>query len=179
MRLGFSGKLIPKKDPLMLVKAISCSKFKDQIELMIIGDGPLKEDMLEALDQYKLNYEFLGFLNQTQLVREGYSQIDVLVLPSNENETWGLVVNEVMTGGIPAIVSDTVGCHSDLITEGETGYVFKSGNMNDLTDKIDLFVNRHLSGTWDDSNVLRKIEHYSLENTTQGYINCLQSVIVK
>jgi glycosyltransferase involved in cell wall biosynthesis len=56
---------------------------------------------------------FAGFLNQTEISR-AYVAADVLVLPSDCNETWGLVVNEAMASGLPCIVSDRCGCAEDL-----------------------------------------------------------------
>jgi glycosyltransferase involved in cell wall biosynthesis len=52
---------------------------------------------------------------------------DCLVLPSDHGETWGLVVNEAMACGLPAIVSDQVGCAEDLVLEGSTGLVSPVG----------------------------------------------------
>lgn len=39
-------------------------------------------------------------------------------------EPWGLVVNEAMAAGVPALVSNTAGCFADLVIEGETGLGF-------------------------------------------------------
>jgi len=57
---------------------------------------------------------FAGFLNQIEISR-AYVAADVLVLPSDHGETWGLVVNEAMASGVPCIVSDAVGCGEDLV----------------------------------------------------------------
>jgi len=48
------------------------------------------------------------------------------VLPSRrgQGETWGLVVNEALQWGIPAVVSDGVGCREDLVKPGRTGWIF-------------------------------------------------------
>jgi len=46
------------------------------------------------------------------------------------------VVNEAMQFGLPAIVSDGVGCHPDLVEEGKTGYVFRSGDSAGLAQKF-------------------------------------------
>lgn len=177
INIGFSGKFIQKKQPLLLLEAINLSMHKNKIQLIFIGDGPLRNEMEAYADKNNINYTITGFLNQTEIVTKGYNKIDVLVLPSNQNETWGLVVNEVMTGGIPCIVSDKVGCHSDLIDDGKTGFVFKNGNVSDLTKKIELMVAMFHSSSLIKENVLTKIEKYSLDNTVKNYISAIKTLI--
>ena len=60
------------------------------------------------------NASFAGFLNQSEISR-AYVAADCLVLPSDAQETWGLVVNEAMASGLPSIVSNACGCVEDLI----------------------------------------------------------------
>jgi len=58
-----------------------------------------------------------------------YLLADLFVLRrAGHYETWGLAVNESMHMGTPALVSERVGCQRDLVTEGETGWVFKPTN---------------------------------------------------
>jgi glycosyltransferase involved in cell wall biosynthesis len=73
---------------------------------------------------------FLGFVNQSALPR-AYVGSDLLVLPS-DYDAFGLVVNEAMLCGRPAVVSDVVGAKFDLIREGETGFVFPVGDVDAL-----------------------------------------------
>jgi glycosyltransferase involved in cell wall biosynthesis len=64
-----------------------------------------------------------------------------VVLPSKgPNETWGLAVNEAMACSRPVIVSNKCGCAIDLIQDGKTGYVFESGNLPGLINKMTAFV---------------------------------------
>ena len=65
-----------------------------------------------------------------------YSLADVFVLLS-DSETWGVVVNEVMNFGKPVIVSDTVGCGPDLVKQGENGYIFPVGDVEELSKHLD------------------------------------------
>ena len=51
-------------------------------------------------------------------------------------EPWGLVVNEAMACGKPAIVSDQVGCAADLVAPGETGEVFPFDDWRALADAM-------------------------------------------
>lgn len=177
INFGFAGKFIEKKQPIHLLEAVQLSKFKNQIQLIFIGDGPLRNEVESFSKKNNINLKIMGFLNQTKLVEKGYRHIDVLVLPSNQNETWGLVVNEVMTGGIPCIVSDKVGCHTDLIEEGKTGYTFKSNDVNSLTTKIDAFITAKLENRDFKQAVLSTIENYSLDKTVQGYLDALKKAI--
>ena len=168
IRIGFVGKLIEKKCPMLLLEAINNSKYKLEIEVVVIGDGPLRRRMEEYSKQYGISIIFKGFLNQSKIVADGYAHIDVLVLPSKEYETWGLVVNEAMTGGIPSIVSDRVGCHFDLIEEGKTGYVFRSNDADDLRKKVDAFIEEKVEGKdFHSEEVKKKIARYSLDETVR------------
>ncbi len=101
--------------------------------LLFVGSGPLEAE-LRAMAGEHLGREvfFAPFQNQSAMPRV-YATGDVLVLPSQgRGETWGLAVNEAMNLGLPAIVSSHVGCGPDLIREGETGWVFKAGERDDL-----------------------------------------------
>ena len=167
-RIGFAGKLIPKKRPTDLVSAAAICKSKDRIQLVIIGDGPLRATLDALAQKNDVDIEFRGFLNQSEIVAKGYADLDAIVLPSGENETWGLVINEAMTGGIPAIVSDMVGCAPDLIESDETGYEFQAGNTTQLSKSIDRLVERLESGHDFSDAVHRRINNYSLERTVAG-----------
>jgi glycosyltransferase involved in cell wall biosynthesis len=96
----------------------------------MVGDGPQRRECEAAVRESRLPIRFAGFLNQSEIVR-AYVATDAVVLPS-EGETWGLVVNEAMACGKPALVSDRVGCGPDLVSPGETGFVFPFGNVQAL-----------------------------------------------
>jgi glycosyltransferase involved in cell wall biosynthesis len=122
---------------------------------------------------------FAGFLNQSQL-GAAYAAADLLVLPSDSRETWGLVVNEAMACGRPAIVSDRVGCAGDLVTDGATGAVFPFGNVDALA--------RHLVEFAADPQRLRRMggqararvqRGYSIENSVDGTVRAVRSVLAQ
>src|SRR5205823_1212632 len=88
-------------------------------------DGPLRPEVEAAIRRLNAPVRLCGFLNQSA-IPDAYAAADALVLCS-EGETWGLVVNEAMAAGLPAVVTDRVGCADDLVRDGETGYVFPCG----------------------------------------------------
>lgn len=120
----FAGKLLPAKQPGALLEAFLRLAPPDAA-LVFVGDGPERA----ALEAHAAAHpgcvvRFLPFANQTEMPSR-YALADLFVLPSRGlYETWGLAVNEAMHLGVPCLVSDRVGCQRDLVTEGETGWVF-------------------------------------------------------
>jgi glycosyltransferase involved in cell wall biosynthesis len=134
----FSGKLIDKKDPLTFSRALLglTDAERNRIGLIVAGDGALRAPFeAECRKALGPRCVFPGFMNQSR-IGSVYAASDCLVLPSAWGETWGLVVNESLQFGLPAVVSDRVGCHPDLIEEGETGFVFRTGDAEGLRDGL-------------------------------------------
>jgi glycosyltransferase involved in cell wall biosynthesis len=101
--------------------------------LVIVGDGEARAE-LEAAAAGVEGVRFCGFRNQSELPRF-FDLASVFVLPAR-HEPWGLIVNEVMAAGRPVIVSDDVGCHPDLITNGVEGFVYPVGDVDALTEAL-------------------------------------------
>jgi len=139
--LLFCGKLIKKKDPMILFEALRHMSDKSSLHLVVAGSGPLGSEV-ERAGRAVLGERFhpLGFLNQKEL-GQAYALADVFVLPSRKEETWGLVVNEAMQFGLPVVLSDQVGCHEDLVPDEGVGRVFKAGDARDLADALDSLIN--------------------------------------
>ena len=71
---------------------------------------------------------FVGFLNQSQ-ISKAYAVADVVVLPSEAWETWGLVVNEATAAGVPTVVSDRCGCSEDFAARNPYTRVFPMSDV--------------------------------------------------
>lgn len=134
-RVLFVGKLIGRKHPADLLHAVA--RLRDRpVQIAFVGAGELEPELRKIAAASSVHADFMGFVNQSQLPA-AYASADVLVLPSDGLETWGLVVNEAMACGIPAIVSDAVGCGRDLIEPGLTGATFPLGDVAALATAID------------------------------------------
>lgn len=134
--LLFCGKLMPKKHPLTLLKALEQSIADgSKVQLLIVGDGELRAECEQFVSARSLPVTFAGFINQSE-ISMAYDVADCLVLPSDHGETWGLVVNEAFAAGNPAIVSDQVGSYPDLIENGVTGWVHRFDDVSHLASRI-------------------------------------------
>jgi len=118
---------------------------------------------------------FAGFLNQSELPA-AYAAADVLVLPSDGGETWGLVVNEAMACGLTAIVSDAVGCAPDLIDESRTGFTFPTGDTNTLANRLQQIAEMHQRGFNYSRDMDAKLFAHSIKTTTAGTLQAVQQL---
>lgn len=130
----FVARLLDIKRPETLLAAyarIADIEDMGQPYLIFVGDGPMRETLLAEMACLGLSrVRLAGFQGQARLPAY-YALADFLVLPSQQ-EPWGLVVNEAMASGLPAIVSDRVGCRADLVREGETGLIVPTGDVEGL-----------------------------------------------
>jgi glycosyltransferase involved in cell wall biosynthesis len=135
----FTGKYIPQKNPLDLLKAFHQLAMKN-VYLFFVGDGELRKEMEEYIHTNAVrNVVLTGFINQTK-ISEYYIIADLFVLCSS-SETWGLSVNEAMCFNLPVIVSENCGCALDLVNEGVNGYRTRVNDVEDLKTKMEQVLN--------------------------------------
>ncbi|MGD1937788.1 MAG: glycosyltransferase family 4 protein [Cyanophyceae cyanobacterium] len=113
----FSGKLIPKKNPGLILDGIAQLSADQQQRLGVIylGSGELEKELrTKAAQLSNVKIHFAGFKNQKELPPY-YLAADAATLPSQRaGETWGLVMNEGMQAGLPCITTDAVGSATDF-----------------------------------------------------------------
>jgi glycosyltransferase involved in cell wall biosynthesis len=130
----FVGRLVEKKRAADFVRAIAAIRRPQNVVGLIVGSGPLQQELAALSDRVDAGVVFAGFANQTALPAF-YAAAHVLVLPSDAGETWGLVANEALACGTPIVVSDRAGCALDLAGP-HTGRVFRCGDTAALERAI-------------------------------------------
>jgi glycosyltransferase involved in cell wall biosynthesis len=141
----------------------------------MVGDGELRARCESLVAEQRLPVSFAGFLNQTE-IPAAYAAADCLVLPSDEGETWGLVVNEGMACGRPAIVSDRVGCGPDLVEPGLTGAVFPFGNWDALARTLIEFAADPAALRRMGDTARERVASYSVGAAVQGTLEAVRFV---
>ncbi len=167
----YCGKFVAKKRPLDLLHALVEVRKAGgtDVQLLMVGDGELRSACEALVIKEDLPVKFSGFLNQKEIIG-AYAVSDCLLLPSDHGETWGLVVNEAMACGVPAIVSDQVGCHLDLIQPGETGYVYPTGDVHQLASYLAYLAKAGVAEAQRlGENARRQVlQHYSYQKVVAG-----------
>ena len=174
----YAGKLEPKKRILDLLDALRLAIAGGAaLHLLVVGDGELMPQAKALVAEHRLPVTFAGFLNQTE-IPGAYVASDCLVLPSDYGETWGLVVNEAMACGRPAIVSDRVGCARDLIVQGETGAEFPFGDTAALAKLLTEFAADPAQLASMGEQARRRLrEGYSVEHSVEGVLQAVRYVL--
>ena len=109
--------------------------FKKNTEILIVGDGVLKNKLIQFKKKNNLtNVKFLGFKNQNSIKRY-YKKSNLYIIPSRE-ENWGLAINEAMAAKNAIISSNSVGAARDLLRNNYNGYTFKNDDYKNLAKKI-------------------------------------------
>jgi glycosyltransferase involved in cell wall biosynthesis len=135
----YSGKFMAKKRPLDLLQAWEKLK-PTNAALVFMGDGALRPEMEAFIAEHKLqNVMITGFVNQADIPLY-YAAADIYVMLSDTDETWGLSTNEAMNLRLPLIVSEAVGCASDLVESGKNGFVYPLGDIQVLSEKLDFLL---------------------------------------
>jgi len=116
VRALYVGRVAPEKNLKLLVDIFSDLK---DIHLTVVGDGTYLSEMRQLLP----DAEFTGKLVGTDLSR-AYANGDFFVFPSR-TETFGNVVLEAMSSGLPVVVTDSE-APKELVENGVTGIISSS-----------------------------------------------------
>ena len=143
-RFIFVGQFIHLKRLDLLVAAIK-KLSSDDIELTVIGSGPLEDEwrsMTEAALPGRVNW--VGRLAMRE-VATYMAAADCLVLPSRY-DGWGAVVSEALMVGTPTICSDRCGVAGVVQASGYGG-VFRAGDIDGLVHCLEMTLARGRPGT--------------------------------
>jgi glycosyltransferase involved in cell wall biosynthesis len=135
----FAGKLEEKKAPDLLLASF-IKLVRPDVHLLFVGSGNLQGGLQKQANHHS-NIHFMDFQNQTYMPVV-YQACDIFCLPSRgPGETWGLAVNEAMACGKAILVSDKVGCATDLVKQGFNGFIHKANSVSDMAGKLGMLLN--------------------------------------
>ncbi len=124
-----AGRLSKEKGIPTLIKALE--KTNQKIE--IIGDGPLKQMVIEAAQKHP-HLKFHGFQNKA-FVSEKLKKCQALVFPSEWYEGLPMTILEAFSSGTPVICGN-IDNVKDIVNDGINGSHFQWGNSEDLAQTL-------------------------------------------
>lgn len=177
--VAFFGKLIPKKNPDLLLQAIPLLKADliNKTTLLFVGSGALEVEMREHSREWEkigVQVIFAGFVNQSG-IRDFYAATDILVLPSRyAGETWGLVVNEALQAGCAVVVSEAVGCGREF-GDWERVRIIPVGNATALARALETLASFPREFGW----ARTAMKSYSISAAAEAYAGEIRSLFVE
>jgi glycosyltransferase involved in cell wall biosynthesis len=106
-------------------------------ELNMIGNGVLLDSMRELAEAKGVSdcLHLLGSM-PPEAVREHMEKSEIFLFTSDRNEGWGAVLNESMNSACAVVADDAIGSVPFLVTEGENGLTYKTGDIETVVEKI-------------------------------------------
>ena len=134
--LGSIGSFEARKGHLVLFDALQelINSSLPDVHLMMVGDGPDEAMLKERVKTLELerNVSFFPFTDEPNTI---FERLDMTILPSLHKEGLPNVLLESMSMGVP-VVSSNIGGVSEIVIEGETGYMVMPGNKSMLASAI-------------------------------------------
>jgi glycosyltransferase involved in cell wall biosynthesis len=172
----FAGRHIPEKRVPALVHAFAALRERaPDLRLVIYGDGPERGDVLALIDALGLGEvaSAPGFVD-AEIIAEALASALCMVLPSRR-EGYGMIVVEAAARGVPSVVvADPDNAATELVDEGENGFVAASAAPADLANAI-LRVRaagpelRERTAAWFARNAQRLSLEDSLDRVAEAY----------
>jgi len=168
----YVGRLTEEKGLKVLLAAFA----ENQLPLVIVGTGPLADVVTEYAAKYK-NITFKGEQKKKQIV-DLLDHAKALIFPSLWYETFGMVVIEAFSRGIPVITSNH-GNMKNLVTDQYNGLTFNVGSSEDLSKTVTEFEQMDRSK----KNVFRQnarttyVSNYSPERNFQQLLDIYKAAI--
>jgi glycosyltransferase involved in cell wall biosynthesis len=135
----FAGRHIPEKRAPALVPALARARERiPELRGEVLGDGPERSEVLRLRGEHGLEeaLDVPGFVS-AERVESALARALCMVLPSRR-EGYGMVVVEAAALGTPSVVvAAPDNAATDLVSEGENGYVAKSAEPADLAAAIE------------------------------------------
>ena len=162
------GRLTNWKGQIIFIEAIKSLLENQNIpsfETIILGSDQgrnvYKKKLVGLVQQYRLN-KIVKFIDHCQEMPIAYSISNLVVSSSIEPEAFGRVSVEAQSMEVP-IVASNIGGSKETIIDGKTGFLFKSGNPQDLADTIKIAMEKDYNslksiGIEGRKNILKKFD---------------------
>jgi len=170
----FVGELNERKGVRFLLRAFTKLKSeRENTTLVIIGDGELKSKLIQLVSNESLTHIiFTGWISEEEKIKY-YAIADLFVLPTL-SDVWGLVVNEAMACGLPIVTTTAAGCASDMIVEGENGFIVEPQNVDALHEAMRRIVYDELREKMGVKSYEILRTRFSLDNAVNGFLDAIQ-----
>lgn len=183
--LGFSenkkilitvGRLIKRKNLEEFIDIFNKIKKDFNCELIIIGDGPERENIQEKINNLNLSSDIKLLGRVSEELKFQYLNASDIYVSTALHEGFGIVFLEAMECGLPIICYDRGG-QVDFLKDNKTGFLIKLGNTEFFYNKLSILLNDN--GLRERVSSFNKdlIKKFYINNITQQYLAIFEEVL--
>ncbi|MGI6774446.1 glycosyltransferase family 4 protein [Acetomicrobium sp.] len=178
------GRFVAWKGFDLLIEATASLKTDKPFCLWIVGDGPMREDLLQKTKRHFAETDpgKVRFFPFAEDVRPYLWAADLFVQPSfyvpgsGGPEGFSLALVEALAAGLPAVAFDCGGA-PDIIKEGVNGWLAEPGNVNSLRGALQRALN-HLPDGKMRAQAMQKAAKLDVSHVAASYLEVYQSFIL-
>lgn len=177
IRIGTISRLSKDKGVNYLIDAIDeIVKKYPNVQFNIVGEGPDEAKIREKINRTKLErkIKLLGFIGHSKVVKF-LSNLDIFIFAPTHGESFGIVLAEAGIMGV-SCVSSNVGGTSEVIKDGETGFVVPPSNTEALAKAmLKLIEDKSLRRSMGEKARVRVLEKFTLEKMINSFAEIVEN----
>ncbi len=168
------GRLSPQKNFRLLINGYSKSKIREKYKLVIIGDGTLRRDLEELVENLNLqsNVIFSGQLENPYPVIINSK----FFVNTSQRESFCNVILEALTLSKTVIATDCDYGPADMIIDGKNGYLIKDNNLTELIQKLDKFSEDEFLIDEFSSNAKKSVEKFHIQSIVKHWVDLFSEI---
>jgi glycosyltransferase involved in cell wall biosynthesis len=171
----FSGQFIDRKMPLFFCEiAKKLNALIPNFKVLLLGDGDLKDDVLQTLKTDNVNFHYAGFVQKDELPKY-YASAKIFLFPT-KLDSWGVVANDACAVGVPILTTENAGVAGDLIINDYNGYILPI-DVNIWSEKIKELLEDNIKYQEFSKNTLSQIKKYNSKEAAEGILNATKYVM--
>lgn len=147
--------------------------------LKVIGNGEKEKAIRDQIKElgYEERVQFLGIVPSDE-VRRVMEKAGIYLFTSDFREGWGAVVNEAMNSACAVVSSHAAGVTPFLIQNGENGYIYQSGNVEELYQRIKYLLDHKEEQRRTGKNAYRTItERWSPAVAAKRFVELAEAIL--
>jgi len=166
--VGIVGDLVERKGHACLIEAARLIvKNNNKVVFLVVGEGPLKEDLIKKIKKYSISDHFI-FTGHVKTVFHHLAAMDIFVLPSVA-EGISRALMESMAMGLPAVCSGIDG-NLEAVVDGETGFIIPVNDYQALADKLFFLIeNEKVRKKMGETARIKAKKKFDMRNLSCGY----------
>jgi glycosyltransferase involved in cell wall biosynthesis len=179
LRIAYVGRLIQSQKRVLELIPLATELKRRAIpfELHLVGEGPQRSSLENGFRQNNLmrHVKFWGWL-APDVVRQRLMELDVLVLLSDV-EGLPLALLESMGCGAVPVVTNIRSGHSEILKDGENGFLVGVGDISGFADRLELLARDRRRLSRMGREAWKASQEYSLEKMVASYVETFQQTV--